>query len=177
MEYKMKESTNEPSSTNTAQPTKKRGRKRAFNLKIRHKIEDVLEYCIFWENNKDKLPYDIDGIVLKINSLKQQKQLGFTSKNPRWATSFKFSAEQANSILRDIEIGVGRTGILTPVAILDPVELNNTTVSRASLHNYDQIERLNLHFGDHVILEKGGEIIPKIVGVDSKLRLKNRRFN
>ena len=136
-------------------------------------IEEVLEYCRYWEERKDELPYDIDGIVLKVNSLKQQRQLGFTAKSPRWATAFKFIAEQAATVLREIEVGVGRTGILTPVAILDPVELNNTTVSRATLHNYDQVERLNLHLGDHVTLEKGGEIIPKIVAVDPTLRSAN----
>jgi len=133
-------------------------------------IEEVLEYCQYWEEHKEKLDYDIDGIVLKVNSLKQQKQLGFTTKSPRWATAFKFTAEQAATVLRTIEVGVGRTGILTPVAILDPVELNGTTVSRATLHNYDQVERFKLHLNDHVTLEKGGEIIPKIVSVDPTLR-------
>jgi DNA ligase (NAD+) len=133
-------------------------------------IEELLEYCRYWEEHKEELPYDIDGIVLKVNSLKQQRQLGFTAKSPRWATAFKFTALQAATVLRSIEIGVGRTGVLTPVAILDPVELNGTTVSRATLHNYDQVERFNLHLGDHVILEKGGEIIPKIVAVDATLR-------
>ena len=138
--------------------------------KLVSSIEDVLEFCRYWEDHKEELPYDIDGIVLKVNSLKQQKQLGFTAKSPRWATAFKFTAEQAATVLRSIEVGVGRTGILTPVAILDPVELNGTTVSRATLHNYDQVERFNLHLGDHVTLEKGGEIIPKIVAVDPSLR-------
>ena len=138
--------------------------------KLVSSIEDVLEFCRYWEEHKEKLDYDIDGIVLKVNSLKQQKQLGFTAKSPRWATAFKFTAEQAATVLRSIEVGVGRTGILTPVAILDPVELNGTTVSRATLHNYDQVERFKLHLNDHVTLEKGGEIIPKIVAVDPTLR-------
>ena len=133
-------------------------------------IEEVMEYCRIWEERKEELPYDIDGIVLKVNALKQQRQLGFTSKSPRWATSFKFTAEQAVSVLREVEVGVGRTGNLTPVAILDPVELNGTIVARATLHNYDQVKRFNLHLGDHVTLEKGGEIIPKIVAVDTTLR-------
>ena len=133
-------------------------------------IQEIQEYCLYWEERKEELPYDIDGIVLKVNDLKQQRQLGFTSKSPRWATAFKFTAEQAVSVLREVEIGVGRTGNLTPVAILDPVELNGTKVARATLHNYDQVERLNLHLGDHVTLEKGGEIIPKIVAVDPTLR-------
>ena len=136
-------------------------------------IPEVLEYCSYWEQHKHELPYDIDGVVLKINSLNQQKQLGFTSKTPRWAAAFKFTSQQAKSVLKKIEIGVGRTGILTPVAILNPVELNNTTVTRATLHNYDQVDRLNLHIGDHVTLEKGGEIIPKIVSVDKDLRETN----
>ena len=133
-------------------------------------IEEVMAYCQSWEERKEELPYDIDGIVLKVNVLKQQRQLGFTSKSPRWATAFKFTAEQAVSVLREVEIGVGRTGNLTPVAILDPVELNGTIVARATLHNYDQVKRFNLHLGDHVTLEKGGEIIPKIVAVDPTLR-------
>ena len=133
-------------------------------------IEEVLEFCRYWEEHKEELPYDIDGIVLKVNSLKQQRQLGFTAKSPRWAVAFKFTAEQAFSVLREVEVGVGRTGNLTPVAILDPVELNGTIVGRATLHNYDQVERLNLHLGDHVTLEKGGEIIPKIVAVDPTKR-------
>ena len=133
-------------------------------------IEEAVEYCRYWEEHKQELPYDIDGIVLKVNALKHHRQLGFTSSSPRWATAVKFSAEQAVSVLREVEIGVGRTGNLTPVAILEPVELNGTTVSRATLHNYDQVDRLNLHLGDHVTLEKGGEIIPKIVTVDPTLR-------
>ena len=141
--------------------------------KLADTIEEAVEYCRYWEEQKQYLPYDIDGIVLKVNALKHHRQLGFTSSSPRWATSVKFSAEQAVSVLREVEIGVGRTGNLTPVAILEPVELNGTTVSRATLHNYDQVERLNLHLGDHVTLEKGGEIIPKIVSVDPTLRSEN----
>jgi len=133
-------------------------------------IEEAVEYCRYWEKHKQDLPYDIDGIVLKVNELRHHSQLGFTSSSPRWATAVKFSAEQATSVLRDIEIGVGRTGNLTPVAILEPVELGGTTVSRATLHNYDQVDRLNLHIDDHITLEKGGEIIPKIVAVDPTLR-------
>jgi DNA ligase (NAD+) len=133
-------------------------------------IEEVVEFCRNWEEHKQELPYDIDGIVVKVNELRQHRQLGFTSSSPRWATAVKFSAEQAESVLREVEIGVGRTGNITPVAILDPVELNGTTVSRATLHNYDQVNRFNLHLGDHVTLEKGGEIIPKIVAVDPTLR-------
>ncbi|MBG55891.1 MAG: DNA ligase (NAD(+)) LigA [Deltaproteobacteria bacterium] len=133
-------------------------------------IEEAVEYCRYWEEHKQDLPYDIDGIVIKVNSLKHHRQLGLTSSSPRWATAVKFSAEQAVSVLKEVEIGVGRTGNLIPVAILEPVELNGTTVSRATLHNYYQVDRLNLHFGDYVTLEKGGEIIPKIVSVDPTIR-------
>ena len=126
-------------------------------------IEEVIEFCNQWENHKDALPYEIDGVVVKVDEIQLQKKLGFTAKSPRWATAVKFSAEQAVSILRSIELGVGRSGVLTPVALVDPVELNGTLVSRATLHNYDQVGRLNLHLGDSVTLEKGGEIIPKIV--------------
>ncbi len=125
-------------------------------------VKNFLEH---WESERRHLDYDVDGIVLKVNSLEDQAVLGMTAKSPRWAVAFKFTAEQAVSTLRKIEIGVGRTGVLTPVALLDPVELNGTTVSRATLHNYDQIERLQLHLGDQVLVEKGGEIIPKIVAV------------
>jgi len=133
-------------------------------------IEEVIAFCQRWETEKDQLPYDIDGIVIKINGLQDQEQLGSTAKSPRWAVAFKFTAEQAISTIRSIEIGVGRTGVLTPVAILDPVELNGTVVSRATLHNYDQVKRLNLHLGDQVTIEKGGEIIPKIVAVNEQVR-------
>jgi DNA ligase (NAD+) len=127
--------------------------------------DSVKNFLEHWESGRRHLDYDVDGIVLKVNSLEDQAALGMTAKSPRWAVAFKFKAEQAISSLREIEIGVGRTGVLTPVALLDPVELNGTTVSRATLHNYDQVERLQLHLGDQVLVEKGGEIIPKIVAV------------
>ena len=126
-------------------------------------IDEVIEFCRYWELHKEELPYEIDGIVVKVDDIQLQQKLGFTAKSPRWATAVKFSAEQAFSIIRSLEIGVGRSGVLTPVALVDPVKLNGTIVSRATLHNYDQVDRLNLHLGDRVILEKGGEIIPKIV--------------
>ena len=127
--------------------------------------DSVKNFLEHWESERRHLDHDVDGIVLKANSLEGQAALGMTAKSPRWAVAFKFTAEQAVSTLREIEIGVGRTGVLTPVALLDPVELNGTTVSRATLHNYDQIERLQLRLGDQVLVEKGGEIIPKIVAV------------
>ncbi|MBF0238318.1 MAG: NAD-dependent DNA ligase LigA [SAR324 cluster bacterium] len=130
-------------------------------------IEEVIHFCQQWSQNRDQLDYNIDGMVVKLNSFRFQKQLGNLEKSPRWAKAIKFEAEQSVSTLRSVEIGVGRTGVLTPVAILDPVELNGTIVSRATLHNYDQVERLQLHIGDQVILAKGGEIIPKIIQVET----------
>ena len=133
-------------------------------------LSEVIAYCEKWEQQKEALPYEIDGVVVKINRLHHQRQLGATAKSPRWATAFKFTAEQAVTRLRAVEVGVGRTGVLTPVAILDPVELNSTLVARATLHNYDQIARLDLHLNDQVVLEKGGEIIPKVVAVEPTQR-------
>ena len=116
------------------------------------------------------LPYDIDGIVIKVNSLQQQEQMGFTAKSPRWAIAYKFQAEQALTTLNEISYQVGRTGAITPVANLDPVLLAGTIVKRASLHNADQIAKLDVREGDKVYVEKGGEIIPKIVGVEKQDR-------
>jgi DNA ligase (NAD+) len=128
-------------------------------------LDDVNRYYESWKKKRAKLAYQIDGVVVKVDSLPLHETLGATSRSPRWAAALKFEAEEAHTVLRGIEIGVGRTGILTPIAILDPVEVAGTTVSRATLHNYDQIERLGLKLGDTVTLVKGGEIIPKILGV------------
>lgn len=133
-------------------------------------IEGVLAFVSFWENERKNLSYDIDGIVIKVDSSYQQEELGFTAKSPRWAISYKFKAEQAISILNEITYQVGRTGAITPVANLKPVQLAGTTVKRASLHNADQIAKLDIRVGDTVYVEKGGEIIPKIVGVALKER-------
>ncbi len=129
-------------------------------------IKDVLNFISLWENKRSELPYEIDGIVIKVNDFSQQSILGFTSKFPRWAIAYKFQAENVSTRLIDVKYQVGRTGALTPVAILDPVKISGTIVKRASLHNSDQIENLGLRIGDLVYVEKGGEIIPKIVGVD-----------
>lgn len=133
-------------------------------------IAEVVRFCKEWETKKEALGYDVDGVVVKVDSLALQEQMGFTAKSPRWARAFKFKAEQAVTRLLEVEIGIGRTGVLTPVAILEAVELNDTQVSRATLHNYDQIKRLDLHLGDEVVLEKGGEIIPKVVEVHLEAR-------
>lgn len=133
-------------------------------------IENVIEFINFWTDERKKLPFEIDGIVIKVDSLKQQMQLGFTAKSPRWAISYKFKAEQALTKLISIDYQVGRTGAITPVANLEPVFLAGTTVKRASLHNADQIKLHDIRIGDFVFVEKGGEIIPKIVGVDVSKR-------
>jgi DNA ligase (NAD+) len=128
-------------------------------------LGDVVRYYEGWMGKRARLPYQIDGVVVKVDSLPLHETLGATSKSPRWAAALKFEAEEVSTLLRGVEIGVGRTGVLTPIALLEPVELAGTTVSRATLHNFDQIERLGLKIGDTVTLVKGGEIIPKITGV------------
>ena len=133
-------------------------------------IDGILRYINEWENKRDQLPFEIDGIVIKVNDLRDQELLGFTSKSPRWAISYKYQAEQASTTLETVSYQVGRTGAITPVANLNPLLLSGTTVKRASLHNADQIEKLDLRLGDRVYVEKGGEIIPKIVGVDHTMR-------
>ncbi|MCK9266171.1 NAD-dependent DNA ligase LigA [bacterium] len=133
-------------------------------------ISDVIEFCNRWQDKKNLLPYNIDGMVIKVNSLDLQRMLGTTSKFPRWAVAYKFPAEQVTTTLNEIIVQVGRTGTLTPVAILSPVTVGGSTVARASLHNFDEIERLSLKIGDTVLIEKGGEIIPKIVKNIPELR-------
>ena len=133
-------------------------------------LQDIYDYIANWDTERKNLPVATDGIVLKVNSLRQQKNLGFTAKSPRWAIAYKFQAERAVTRLNSVSFQVGRTGAVTPVANLEPVLLAGTTVKRASLHNADIIEGLDLHLGDMVYVEKGGEIIPKIVGVDVEAR-------
>ncbi len=133
-------------------------------------MEEVISFIRKWETERKQLPYDTDGVVVKVNSLEAQRLLGSTAKSPRWAIAYKYAAEQAVTELLSVDFQVGRTGNVTPVANLRPVQLAGTTVRRASLHNSDQIELLGLHYGDSVIIEKGGEIIPKIVGVDAGKR-------
>ena len=133
-------------------------------------IESIMSFVEYWDVARKDLPFDIDGVVIKVNSYKAQEDLGFTAKSPRWATAFKFKAERMSTILESVTYQVGRTGAITPVANLKPVWLGGTTVKRASLHNEDQIAALDLHIGDTVYVEKGGEIIPKVVGVNIDLR-------
>jgi DNA ligase (NAD+) len=135
-----------------------------------HSMDEVMDFIKFWNEERRKLPFDIDGIVLKVDSLIQQRQLGFTSKTPRWAISYKFQAERAETKLVSIDFQVGRTGAVTPVANLEPVQLAGTTVKRASLHNADQIAMLDVRINDLVYVEKAGEIIPQIIGVNTANR-------
>lgn len=139
-------------------------------MKICHNLQDIFDYIHYWDTERKNLPVATDGIVLKVNSLRQQKNLGFTAKSPRWAIAYKFQAERAETRLNSVSFQVGRTGAITPVANLEPVLLAGTIVKRASLHNADIIEGLDLHIGDQVYVEKGGEIIPKIVGVNTEAR-------
>tara|TARA_B100000674_G_scaffold488874_1_gene501828 strand:+ start:1001 stop:3019 length:2019 start_codon:yes stop_codon:yes gene_type:complete len=129
-------------------------------------IRGILDFIAFWNERRRELPFEVDGIVIKVNSYQKQELLGFTSKSPRWAIAYKFETEQAVTVLNSVSYQVGRTGAVTPVANLEPVSLLGTVVKRASLHNKDQIEKLDLHIGDEVFVEKGGEIIPKVVGVN-----------
>ena len=138
--------------------------------KLVNSIDEVLEYVEYWDKHRHNLPYEIDGVVIKVNNLFQQDELGFTAKAPRWAMAYKFKAEQVSTRLNEITYQVGRTGAITPVANLEAVQLAGTTVKRASLHNADQISKLDIREGDEVFVEKGGEIIPKIISVDLSKR-------
>ena len=138
--------------------------------KLANSIDEVLEFVNYWDAHRHDLPYETDGVVVKVNNLQQQEELGYTAKAPRWAMAYKFKAEQVSTHLNTITYQVGRTGAITPVANLEPVELAGTTVKRASLHNADQIEKLDIREGDTVYVEKGGEIIPKVLGVDFSKR-------
>ena len=135
-----------------------------------HSLREIFDYIAYWDQARKNLPVATDGIVLKVNSLRQQRLLGYTAKSPRWAIAYKFQAERAETRLDSVSFQVGRTGAITPVANLEPVLLAGTVVKRASLHNADIIEGLDLHIGDRVYVEKGGEIIPKIVGVNVEAR-------
>ena len=133
--------------------------------KLANNLEEVFDYINYWDTHRHHLPYETDGVVIKVNDFHQQDELGYTAKSPRWAMAYKFKAEQVSTVLNSISYQVGRTGSITPVANLQPVQLAGTIVKRASLHNADQIEKLDIRIGDTVFVEKGGEIIPKIIGV------------
>jgi len=135
------------------------------NIKLVDDIEGAIQFCKEWENKRFELDYATDGVVIKVNRLDYQNELGFTSRAPKWATAFKFPPEEMTTKLLDIELGVGKTGAVTPVAILEPVNLAGSIVSRASLHNFDEIERLDVRIGDKVLIKKAAEIIPKVIKV------------
>lgn len=140
------------------------------HTKLCKNIEDVIEFIHYWDEKRFDLSYDIDGIVIKVNNYDQQEELGFTAKSPRWAISYKYKAQEVETILNEVTYQVGRTGAVTPVANLKPVFLAGTTVKRATLHNANEIKRLDLHIGDTVLVEKGGEIIPKVIAVNTAKR-------
>lgn len=138
--------------------------------KLAKSLDEVFDFIDYWDTHRHELPYETDGVVIKVNNLNHQEELGYTSKSPRWAIAYKFKAEQVSTKLNSISYQVGRTGAITPVANLEPVQLAGTIVKRASLHNADQIQKLDIRIGDEVFVEKGGEIIPKIIGVDLSKR-------
>ena len=144
---------------------KKLGFKINPNIRLVNNIDGAIEFCKEWENKRFELDYATDGVVIKVNSFAYQNELGFTSRAPKWATAFKFPPEEISTILKDIEIGIGKTGAVTPVAVLEPVNLAGSVVSRASLHNFDEIKRLDIRIGDRVLIKKAAEIIPKVIKV------------
>ncbi len=149
------------------------GFKAPKETRLAQSIEEVFEFIAYWDVHRHDLPYETDGVVVKVNRFQYQDELGYTAKSPRWAMAYKFKAEQVSTQLNSISYQVGRTGSITPVANLEPVQLAGTIVKRASLHNADQIEKLDIRIGDTVFVEKGGEIIPKIIGVDLAKRTEN----
>nr|WP_315230673.1 NAD-dependent DNA ligase LigA [uncultured Flavobacterium sp.] len=146
------------------------GFKAPKEAKLAKNIDEVFEFIDYWDAHRHQLPYETDGVVIKVNALSYQDELGYTAKSPRWAIAYKFKSEQVSTKLNSISYQVGRTGAITPVANLEPVQLAGTVVKRASLHNADQIEKLDIRIGDTVFVEKGGEIIPKIIAVDLEKR-------
>jgi len=145
--------------------------------KLCKSLDEAIAYCKIWQEKKEKLNYDIDGMVIKVNSIAQQKKIGFILKSPRWAVAYKFPARQVTTVLKNIIVQVGRTGVITPVAELEPVECAGVVISRATLHNFDEIKRLGVKIGDRVVLERAGEVIPKIVKVIDSVRTgKEREF-
>ena len=152
---------------------RKWGFKAPKEAKLARNLEEVFEFIDYWDTHRHNLPYETDGVVVKVNSFYHQDELGFTAKSPRWAIAYKFKSEQVSTKLNSISYQVGRTGAITPVANLEPVQLAGTIVKRASLHNADQIEKLDIRVGDTVFVEKGGEIIPKIIAVDLSKRPQN----
>ena len=158
-----KEETKTQTHFETIQYLKTLGFKTNPNIKLCQNAQDVINYCKHWDNERFNLDYATDGVVIKVNNLNIQEDLGFTARAPKWATAFKFPPEEVSTTLEDIELGVGKTGAITPVAILTPTQLAGSTVARASLHNFDEIKRLDLRIGDTVLIKKAAEIIPKVI--------------
>lgn len=144
---------------------KKWGLRTDTHSKLCKGLEEAIDYCMKWQEKRESLPYEVDGMVVKVNSIDLQKELGSTLKSPRWAVAYKFPAHQATTKVKKIDVGVGRTGIITPVALLEPVECGGVTISRTTLHNFDEVERLGIREGDTVLIERAGEVIPKVVKV------------
>jgi DNA ligase (NAD+) len=157
-----------PSHWETLNALVKMGFKVNANRKLCKNIEELLAFCADWEAKRDDLPYEIDGVVVKVDAIQQQQRLGFTAKAPRWAIAYKYAARQAVTTVENIDVQVGRTGALTPVAHLSPVEVGGVTVSRATLHNEDEIARLGVQIGDAVVIERSGDVIPKVVRVHTQ---------
>jgi DNA ligase (NAD+) len=157
-----------PSQDESLKELKRMGFKVNPNTRICQDVDEVLAFCAEWEARREELPYEIDGVVVKVDSIEQQRQLGFTAKAPRWGIAYKYAARQATTTVEGIEVQVGRTGALTPVAHLKPVVVGGVTVARATLHNEDEIERLGLQIGDEVVIERSGDVIPKVVRVSSQ---------
>ena len=145
------------------------------SVRLCRSMWDVIDFCNEWEEKRDDLPYEIDGVVIKVNAMDQQQRLGSTAKSPRWAIAFKFKALQTTTVLKAIRLQVGRTGTVTPVALLEPTPLAGSTISRATLHNEDEIKRKDIREGDTVLIEKGGDVIPKVVKVIEEKRLKKSK--
>ncbi|MFH1655129.1 MAG: NAD-dependent DNA ligase LigA [Candidatus Omnitrophota bacterium] len=160
------------------QDSKKWGLRVNPNSKLCKDIEEVIDHCMRWQDKRDGLTYEVDGMVIKVNALTQQEKLGFTLKSPRWAIAYKFPAHQVTTEIKDIKVQVGRTGTLTPVAELEPKKCGGVTISRATLHNFDEIERLGVKIGDRVIVERAGDVIPKIIKVVASVRKgKEKKFS
>ncbi len=157
------------------QKVRKAGFKVPNEIEVCNSVNEIMEYIHKWDKKRFELPYETDGIVIKVNNIHYQNELGYTAKAPRWAIAYKFKAEQVSTELKSVDYQIGRTGAVTPVANLKPVALGGTIVKRASLHNADQINKLDLHEKDTVFVEKGGEIIPKIIGVDISKRKENAK--
>lgn len=160
----------EPTQWGALQKLKRLGFKTNPHSRLCRTIDEILAYFKEWTEKRDRLDYDADGIVIKVNAATQRETLGFTAKSPRWAVSFKFPARQATTRVKDIVIQVGRTGALTPVAVLEPVKLSGTTISRSTLHNEEELRRKDVRVGDHVLIERSGDVIPQVVSV-----MKDRR--